>query len=153
MPSFVDTLLAAVVFSKTPTRTRKDASDSPSLKLIHDPYNAGVGSSGKEEQSDKNDDDVGSCHKVPPQTVVLNKRKFAISPAHPEVGDAPKDEAEEAVKQRGHQGEEAAEEGDDLGDDEGEDPCCHWGHVSKTQICSIWPSCAYAESLSVSPIR
>jgi len=152
MPS-VNTVFAAMSFSKTPTRTRKDASNRPSLKLVHDPYNTGVGSSGKEEQPDENDDDVGSCHKIPPQTALLNKRQLAISPAHPKVGDAPKDEAEEAVKQRRHQGEEAAEEGNDLSDDEGKDPSCHWCHISKAQICSTWTGCAYTKSPSMSPIR
>ncbi|KFY69048.1 hypothetical protein V496_00591 [Pseudogymnoascus sp. VKM F-4515 (FW-2607)] len=101
---------------------RENAANGTRRIAVHDTLHRDVRADSEKEESDANNEDIDSQHKVSPDTLLVQPPHTPVNATHTDVRHAPEDESEERVEERGHQTQQVGEERDDLGDDEGAEP-------------------------------
>lgn len=86
-------------------RTREHASHRPGLELVDDALDTDVRAEGEIHDADEDDDGVDD-HADFVGDAAAFLAGFDVGAAHAEVGDGPEDEAEPAVEEGRHDGED-----------------------------------------------
>lgn len=85
--------------------TREDPGHLARLERVHNASHTCICTSSEEEETGQNDTGIDN-HRDPVQNWLAVLSNLLISPAHPEVCDAPEDKAEERVEKTGENGED-----------------------------------------------